>query len=86
MHLEVDPLQYQDDENIYAALQGSNSARLGILKNLLSSHLDMDCMNRSEEITFSLGYLLGRHDVGVILYPRTQDLIIITDEAANVKR
>lgn len=85
MHLEVDPSQYQDDENVYAALQGSNSARLGILKNLLSSHLDMDCMNRTEEVTFSLGYLLGRHDVGLFSYTGTQNLIIITDEAANVE-
>ncbi|KAK9746642.1 Biotin protein ligase C terminal domain [Popillia japonica] len=75
VHLEVDPSQYQDDENVYAALQGSNSARLGILKNLLSSHLDMDCMNRTEEVTFSLGYLLGRHDMKLQMLKDNENII-----------
>ncbi|GJQ79840.1 Hcs [Trypoxylus dichotomus] len=75
VHLEVDPLQYQDDEKIYTALKDSNSARLEILKNILSSHLEMDCTNMSEEITFSLGYLLGRHNMKLQMLQDNEDIV-----------
>lgn len=63
VHLEIDPTQYEDDEDKFAALKESNKARLEILRHILSHHLDMDCVNENSDPPLSAGYFLGRHDV-----------------------
>lgn len=67
VHLEIDPTEYQDDENKYAALKDSNQARLEIMKDILSKHLDMDCSNVVNDTTYTTAYFLGRHDVRFLL-------------------
>ncbi|KAF5284152.1 hypothetical protein FQR65_LT00152 [Abscondita terminalis] len=62
VHLEIDPTQYQDDENKFSALTESNSARLEILKHLLSQHLSIDCSDGCE-VDYVFGYFLGMHNV-----------------------
>lgn len=63
MHLEIDPMQYEDDEDKFAALKESNNARLEILKHILSQHLDMDCTNTGVDPALTPGYFLGKHEV-----------------------
>lgn len=67
MHLEIDPTQYQDDENKYAALTESNQARLEILKHILSQHLSMDCTSILC-FKYGPGYFLGMHNVSPLLF------------------
>lgn len=61
--MESDPNQYEDDESKFVVLKNSNQARLEILSDLLSNHLNIsisfDLHNTQK---YSLGYLLGRHD------------------------
>lgn len=63
VHLEIDPTEYEDDEDKFAALKESNNARLEILRHILSEKLGMDCQNASGEPQMTPGYFLGRHDV-----------------------
>lgn len=44
-------------------MKDSNQARLEILKDILSKHLDMDCNNDLQDVTYTPAYFLGRHDV-----------------------
>lgn len=62
VHLEIDPTQYQDDESKFSALNESNTARLEILKHILSQHLSLDCSSIID-IGYSSAYFLGMHDV-----------------------
>lgn len=62
VHLEINPNQYEDDEKKFEALKDSDPARLEILKDLLSNHLELDCTN-SESLSYTPGYFLGRHEV-----------------------
>lgn len=68
MHLEIDPNEYEDDEDKFAALKESNNARLEILRHILSERLGMDCQNVSGEAQMTPGYFLGRHDVSVFFF------------------
>ncbi|KAJ8954187.1 hypothetical protein NQ318_005782 [Aromia moschata] len=62
VHLEINPNQYEDDENKFTALKDSDQARMEILKDILSNHLDIDC-TCTEDITYTPAYFLGRHDL-----------------------
>ncbi|VEN62867.1 unnamed protein product [Callosobruchus maculatus] len=62
VHLEINPNQFEDDENKFEALKNSDQARLEILKDILASHLDIDCSS-SEEPEYTPGYFLGRHEM-----------------------
>ncbi|KAF5283108.1 hypothetical protein FQA39_LY17415 [Lamprigera yunnana] len=62
VHLEIDPTQYQEDESKFSALTESNTARLEILKHLLSQHLSLDCTTIID-ISYVSGYFLGMHNV-----------------------
>ncbi|KAJ8939503.1 hypothetical protein NQ314_011118 [Rhamnusium bicolor] len=61
VHLEINPNQYEDDENKFAALKDSDQARMEILRDILSNHLEVDCTNVSD-VTYTPAYFLGRHD------------------------
>lgn len=63
VHLEIDPNEFIEDENKFAALKDSNQARLEILNDILSNHLDLDCENPNEIPDFTPAYFLGRHDL-----------------------
>ncbi|XP_022908041.2 biotin--protein ligase [Onthophagus taurus] len=64
VHLEVDPDQYQDDESKYEALKESNSARLDILKHILTNELGVNCDDAGKsDVKYTEGYFLGRHDM-----------------------
>jgi hypothetical protein len=65
VHLEVDPTQYEDEESKFAALKESNSARLEIIQDLLSTHLGLQCTASQKLPTYTPGYFLGRHEVRV---------------------
>nr|XP_023018683.1 uncharacterized protein LOC111507580 isoform X1 [Leptinotarsa decemlineata] len=63
VHLEIDPNEYEDDEKKFEALKDSDQARLEILGDILSNHLDIDCRNRVCDIVYAPAYFLGRHDM-----------------------
>jgi biotin--protein ligase len=65
VHLEVDPTQYEDEESKFMALKESNTARLEIIQDLLSTHLGLECAADQKLPTYTPGYFLGRHEVGV---------------------
>lgn len=67
VHLEINPNQFEDDENKFEALKGSDQARMEILKDILVNHLEMDCSTQME-IDYTPGYFLGRHDVSFNLF------------------
>ncbi|XP_018566189.1 biotin--protein ligase isoform X2 [Anoplophora glabripennis] len=62
VHLEIDPNEYEDDENKFAALKDSDQARMEILRDILSNHLDVDC-TLAADIAYTPAYFLGRHDL-----------------------
>lgn len=62
VHLEIDPNEYEDDENKFTALKDSDQARMEILRDILSNHLDIDCTS-AVDVTYAPAYFLGRHDV-----------------------
>ncbi|KAK3920863.1 Biotin--protein ligase [Frankliniella fusca] len=65
VHLEEDPSQYESEEGKYSTLRQSDGARREILRDLLVSHLDMECGDsaRSFNNQFTQGYFLGRHEL-----------------------
>jgi hypothetical protein len=67
VHLEVDPTQYEDEESKFAALKESNTARLEIIQDLLSTHLGLECANNQNLPSYTPGYFLGRHEVGTLV-------------------
>ncbi|XP_021926967.1 biotin--protein ligase isoform X2 [Zootermopsis nevadensis] len=62
VHLEVDPIQYEDEESKFTALKESDTARLEIIQDLLSTHLGMQCTTSQKIPTYTPGYFLGRHE------------------------
>jgi biotin--protein ligase len=62
VHLEVDPMQYEDEESKFAALKESNTARLEIVQDLLSTHLGLECSGSQNMPSYTPGYFLGRHE------------------------
>ncbi|XP_026281762.1 biotin--protein ligase [Frankliniella occidentalis] len=65
VHLEEDPSQYESEEGKYSTLRQSDGARREILRDLLVSHLDMECGDsaRASNNQFTQGYFLGRHEL-----------------------
>ncbi|XP_015836200.1 biotin--protein ligase isoform X2 [Tribolium castaneum] len=62
VHLEIDPDVYENDEDKYRELLSSNEARLEILKDIISNHLDLVCDESLGTVEYSQGYFLGRYD------------------------
>lgn len=64
IHLEVDPTQYEYEEDKFKALKESNIARLEIISDLLSTHLGMEIKDHtSEAAIYTPAYFLGRYEV-----------------------
>lgn len=64
IHLEIDPLQYEFEESKFKALKESNTSRLEIIRDLLSSHLDMKVTSQIRPpVVYTPGFFLGRHEV-----------------------
>ncbi|XP_055680744.1 biotin--protein ligase isoform X2 [Lutzomyia longipalpis] len=65
VHLEVDPMQFENDENKFPVLKQSNKARLEILMDLLGTHLSV-VVRRLEgmqkPIKYTNGFFLGHHE------------------------
>lgn len=61
IHLEADPAEYENKEDVFEALKESNAARLEILSDLLSTHLEIE-INRNFEmpIVYTPAYLLSQ--------------------------
>jgi len=64
IHLEVDPMQYEYEENKFNVLKESNAVRLEIISDLLSTHLEMETMQNAEELVqYTSAYFLGKFEV-----------------------
>ncbi|KMQ96259.1 biotin--protein ligase [Lasius niger] len=62
IHLERDPVEYSRAKKLYETLRENDDARLGIISDLLSTHLEME-INRAPAFKgYSLGYLLSRNE------------------------
>lgn len=73
VHLEINPDQFEDDESKFQALKESNEARLEILKDILTNHLEIDCSG-SKSVEYTPGYFLGRHDLKLKLLTECEDI------------
>ncbi|XP_032674789.1 biotin--protein ligase isoform X2 [Odontomachus brunneus] len=64
IHLEVDPTQYEYEEDKFKALKENNVARLEIISDLLSTHLEMETKNHVAETAaiYTPAYFLGRYE------------------------
>ncbi|XP_025160609.1 biotin--protein ligase isoform X2 [Harpegnathos saltator] len=63
IHLEVDPTQYEYEEDKFKALKESNAARLEIISDLLSTHLEMEIRSHAKAVaTYTPAYFLGRYE------------------------
>lgn len=65
IHLEVDPAQYELEENKFNALKQSNVARLEIFNDLLNTHLGVKVTETSTEtsVNYTRAFFLGRHEL-----------------------
>lgn len=62
--MELDPsdcLEEREGE----ALRHSDVARKEIIKDLLSTHLGLECGSSTAPSTFTVAYFLGRHEVNI---------------------
>lgn len=61
IHLEADPAEYEDKEDLFETLKKSNAARLEIISDLLSTHLEMEMNHAAKASTvYTLAYLLSK--------------------------
>lgn len=61
IHLEADPAEYEDKEDLFEALKESNAVRLEIISDLLSTHLEMEINHGTEvPIVYTPAYLLSQ--------------------------
>ncbi|XP_015514595.1 biotin--protein ligase isoform X1 [Neodiprion lecontei] len=80
IHLEVDPSQYEFEESKFSALKQSNSARLEIFSDLLSSHLGMDVCSEPRVLpAYSPGFFLGRHELKLEMLEKLKDRMLPND-------
>ncbi|KAL3270547.1 hypothetical protein HHI36_021085 [Cryptolaemus montrouzieri] len=75
VHLEIDPLQYEEDENKFIALKDSNQARLEIFTDILKNRLDIDCTRNCGPINYTPAYFLGRHDMKMQMFNDCKDIV-----------
>lgn len=61
VHLEADPSQFEGDEGKFEALKGSDTQRLEILRDLLSTHLNVEVKQDliTTEFEYTNGFLLA---------------------------
>ena len=69
IHLEIDPMKYVYEGDKFNELKKSNTARLEIISDLLSTHLGLD-VNRDlsqvsdkKSMRYTPGYFLGKFEV-----------------------
>ncbi|XP_059610986.1 uncharacterized protein LOC132257934 [Phlebotomus argentipes] len=76
VHLEADPLQFENDDSKFRVLKQSNDARLEILMDLLGSHLNMR-VRRADAVQkvakFTNGFFLGRHEAKIEMLKNLSD-------------
>lgn len=61
IHLEADPAEYENKEDVFKALKESNTARLEILSDLLSTHLEIEINHNFKiPIVYTPAYLLSQ--------------------------
>lgn len=65
IHLEMDPSFYESDEQKYQVLMKNESLRHEIFGDVLNSHLGLviEVNMKEEEVKYTRGYFLGRHEV-----------------------
>lgn len=65
IHLEIDPMQYEFEEDKFNALKKSNTARVEIIIDLLSTHLEMEIHRATESSSavYAPAYFLGTFEV-----------------------
>ncbi|XP_064083584.1 uncharacterized protein LOC135199452 isoform X5 [Macrobrachium nipponense] len=63
VHLERDPRECFGASEVSAKLSSSNEARLEILRDLLSTELNMDTTQTNAASLFTAAYALGRHEL-----------------------
>lgn len=61
VHLEADPSQFEGDEGKFEALKGSDAQRLEILRDLLTTHLNVEVKQDliTTEFKYTHGFLLA---------------------------
>uniref|UniRef100_A0A1L8E040 Putative biotin holocarboxylase synthetase/biotin-protein ligase n=1 Tax=Nyssomyia neivai TaxID=330878 RepID=A0A1L8E040_9DIPT len=65
VHLEMDPMQFENDESKFPVLKQNNTARLEILMDLLGTHLSVTVKKvetMHKPIGYTNGYFLGHHE------------------------
>lgn len=80
VHLEADPASYEHDDSKYPVLRQSNTARMEIFGDLLSSHLDIvvrpldarTLQPGADVVQYTRGYFLGDYMVKFELLERLQ--------------
>lgn len=61
VHLEKEPKEYENEEDLFKTLKKSNAARLEIITDLLSTHLGMEINHAIETpIVYTPAYLLSK--------------------------
>lgn len=61
VHLEKDPKEYENEEDLFETLEKSNAARLEIITDLLSTHLGMEINHAIKTpIAYTPAYLLSK--------------------------
>ncbi|XP_043280119.1 biotin--protein ligase isoform X2 [Venturia canescens] len=74
IHLEADPSQYEMEETKFNALKQSNTARLEILSDLLTTHFGLDARTGPrDEVKYTPGFFLGRHELKLDMLDRLKD-------------
>lgn len=81
IHLEVDPTQYEYEEDKFKALKESNAVRSEIISDLLSTHLEMETTSHAAETAtiYTPGYFLGRYEVRKSNYVNMLSTVTMND-------
>ncbi|KAL6267955.1 hypothetical protein P5V15_001023 [Pogonomyrmex californicus] len=70
IHLEIDPMQYEYEEDKFEALKKSNVARLEIISDLLSTHLGLETSHDQISIQYTSAYFLGKFEMKMKMFEK----------------
>ncbi|KAL0117814.1 hypothetical protein PUN28_008894 [Cardiocondyla obscurior] len=75
IHLEIDPMQYEYEEDKFDVLKKSNTARLEIISDLLSTHLGLEVKRDTNQpsIQFTPGFFLGKFEMKMKLFEKLKN-------------
>ncbi|KAG5312966.1 BPL1 ligase, partial [Pseudoatta argentina] len=79
IHLEIDPMKYVYEGDKFNELKKSNTARLEIISDLLSTHLGLDVNHDLSQVSdkksmrYTPGYFLGKFEMKMKLFEKLKD-------------